>query len=131
MLSGKIVRTDQALELAAAMFYRIIRASSVTRGSPKKSASCTTLRHIRDSTGISLVRVCDLTGTTMESSAEPPISTNQYPCNDPAMARYLKDYFDSILPSARTEVGETVRELMWVMLKSGVAQRSASRNTRA
>ena len=35
------------------------------------------------------------------------------------MARYLKDYFDSILPSTRAEVSETVRELMWVMLKSG------------
>ena len=35
------------------------------------------------------------------------------------MARYLKEYFDSILPSAGSEVGETVRELLWVMLKSG------------
>jgi transcriptional regulator GlxA family with amidase domain len=35
------------------------------------------------------------------------------------MARYLKDYFDSILPSPRSEVSETVRELMWVLLKSG------------
>ena len=41
------------------------------------------------------------------------------PASDPAMARYLKEYFDSILPSARSEVSETVRELMWVMLKSG------------
>jgi transcriptional regulator GlxA family with amidase domain len=35
------------------------------------------------------------------------------------MARYLKEYFDSILPSARSEVNETVRELIWVLLKSG------------
>jgi hypothetical protein len=35
------------------------------------------------------------------------------------MARYLKEYFDSIVPSARSEVSETVRELVWVMLKSG------------
>jgi AraC-like DNA-binding protein len=41
------------------------------------------------------------------------------PTADPVMARYLKEYFDSILPSARSEVSETVRELMWVMLKSG------------
>jgi AraC-like DNA-binding protein len=41
------------------------------------------------------------------------------PASDPAMARYLKEYFDSILPSPRAEVSETVRELMWVMLKSG------------
>ena len=41
------------------------------------------------------------------------------PASDPAMARYLKGYFDSILPSTRAEVSETVRELVWVMLKSG------------
>src|SRR5262249_34056515 len=41
------------------------------------------------------------------------------PTASPAMARYLKEYFDSILPSARSEVSETVRELMWVLLKSG------------
>jgi transcriptional regulator GlxA family with amidase domain len=35
------------------------------------------------------------------------------------MARYLKEHFDSILPSPRAEVSETVRELMWVLLKSG------------
>jgi hypothetical protein len=35
------------------------------------------------------------------------------------MARYLKEHFDSILPSHRTEVSETVRELVWVMLSSG------------
>ncbi|MBV8137073.1 MAG: hypothetical protein JO121_15775 [Deltaproteobacteria bacterium] len=35
------------------------------------------------------------------------------------MARHLKEYFDSILPSARSEVSEAVRELVWVMLKSG------------
>ena len=35
------------------------------------------------------------------------------------MERYLKDYFDSILPSHRAEVSETVRELVWVMLRSG------------
>src|SRR5262249_9410879 len=42
------------------------------------------------------------------------------PAADPAMARYLREHFDSVLPStARSEVSETVRELMWVMLKSG------------
>jgi AraC-like DNA-binding protein len=41
------------------------------------------------------------------------------PASDPAMARYLKEYFDSILPSHRAEVSETVRELVWVMLRSG------------
>jgi AraC-like DNA-binding protein len=41
------------------------------------------------------------------------------PASDPVMARYLKEYFDSILPSARHEVSETVREVVWVMLKSG------------
>ena len=41
------------------------------------------------------------------------------PASDPAMARYLKEYFDSILPSANSEVSETVRELVWVMLRSG------------
>jgi len=56
MLSGKRVRTDQALELAVAMFYRIIKHSSVTPGGRKKSALCTTLRHIPKSTGISLLR---------------------------------------------------------------------------
>ena len=51
------------------------------------------------------------------------------PASDPAMARYLKGYFDSILPSTRAEVSETVRELVWVMLKSGAAQWNALRNT--
>jgi hypothetical protein len=38
----------------------------------------------------------------------------------PAAWIVLREYFDSILPSvARSEVSETVRELMWVMLKSG------------
>jgi hypothetical protein len=41
------------------------------------------------------------------------------PGSDPAMARYLTEYFDSILPPPRSEVSETVRELMWVLLKSG------------
>jgi len=41
------------------------------------------------------------------------------PASDPLMARYLKEYFDSLMPSAHSEVSETVRELVWVMLKSG------------
>jgi AraC-like DNA-binding protein len=41
------------------------------------------------------------------------------PASDPGMARYLKEHFDSILPSHRAETTETVSELMWVLLKSG------------
>jgi AraC-like DNA-binding protein len=41
------------------------------------------------------------------------------PTSDPVMARHLKKYFDSVLASARAEVSEAVRELVWVMLKSG------------
>jgi hypothetical protein len=55
------------------MLYRIIKTSSVMADNPKKSASSMTLRNIRNSTGVSSVRVFDLTGITMKSSAEPPI----------------------------------------------------------
>jgi hypothetical protein len=41
------------------------------------------------------------------------------PGSDPAMARYLTEHFDSILSPPRSEVSETVRELMWVLVKSG------------
>jgi AraC-like DNA-binding protein len=119
ILSGKRLRTRQALELAVAMFYRIIKTFlgdawrpqevCFMHSTPKDPEAHrrffgTRVRFSRDYDGI-VCRAADL-----EKSV---------PASDPAMARYLKDYFDSILPSHRAEVSETVRELMWVMLKSG------------
>jgi AraC-like DNA-binding protein len=119
MISGKRLHTRRALEPAVAMFYRIIKTFLGDAWRPKEvyfmhSAPKdpeahrrffgTRVRFGRDYDGI-VCRAADL-----EKSR---------PTADPAMARYLKEYFDSILPSARSEVGETVRELVWVMLKSG------------
>jgi AraC-like DNA-binding protein len=119
MLSGKRVRTRQALELAVAMFYRIIKTFlgdawrpeevCFMHGAPKhpevhKRFFGARVRFDWDYDGI-VCRAADL--------------DKSIPASDPVLARYLKEYFDSILPSARAEVSETVRELMWVMLKSG------------
>ena len=119
MLSGKRLRTRQALELAVAMFYRIIKTFlgdawrpeevCFMHGAPKHPEAHrrffgTRVRFNWDYDGI-VCRAADLEKSIPES--------------DPVMAQYLKEYFDSILPSARAEVSETVRELMWVMLKSG------------
>jgi AraC-like DNA-binding protein len=119
MLSGKRVRTDQALELAVAMFYRIIKTflgdawrpeevcfmhDAPTHPEVHRHFFGTRVRFAGDYDGI-VCRAADL--------------EKSIPTSDPAMARYLKEYFDSILPSARAEVSETVRELLWVMLKSG------------
>jgi AraC-like DNA-binding protein len=119
MLSGKRVRTDQALELAVAMFYRIIKTFLGDAWRPEEVCFMhdapthpevhqhffgTRVRFNWNYDGIGC-RAADL--------------EKSIPTADPVMARYLKDYFDSILPSTRAEVSETVRELMWVMLKSG------------
>jgi AraC-like DNA-binding protein len=119
ILSGKRVRTRQALELAVAMFYRIIKTFlgdawrpeevCFMHSAPKDPEAHrrffgTRVRFGRDYDGI-VCRAADL--------------EKSIPTADPAMARYLKEHFDSILPSARSEVSETVRELVWVLLKSG------------
>jgi AraC-like DNA-binding protein len=119
MLSGKRVRTRQALELAIAMFYRIIKTFLGYAWHPQEVCFMhdapehpeshsfffdTRVRFNWDYDGI-VCRAADL--------------EKSIPTSDPAMARYLKEYFDSILPSARADVSETVRELVWVMLKSG------------
>ena len=119
MLLGKRVRTRQALELAVAMFYRIIKTFLGDSWRPEEVCFMhhapkhpeahrrffgTRVRFDWDYDGI-VCRAADL--------------EKSIPASDPAMARYLKEYFDSILLSARSEVSETVRELVWVMLKSG------------
>src|SRR5262245_24322616 len=119
MLSGKRLRTRQALELAVAMFYRIIKTFlgdawrpqevCFMHSAPKDSEAHrrffgTRVRFNWHYDGI-VCRAADLEKPT--------------PASDPVMARYLKEYFDSILPSARSELSETVRELVWVLLKSG------------
>jgi AraC-like DNA-binding protein len=119
MLSGKRVRTRQALELAVAMFYRVIKTFLGDSWGPQEvcfmhSAPNHPEAHRRffgarvrfnwDYDGIAC-RTVDL--------------EKSIPASDPAMARYLKEHFDSILPSPRPEVSETLRELVWVMLKSG------------
>ena len=119
MLSSKRLRTRQALELAVAMFYRIIktflgdawrpaevcfRHSAPNHPEVHRRFFGTRVRFDWGYDGI-VCKAADL--------------EKAIPASDPVMARYLKDYFDSILPSARAEVSETVRELMWVMLKSG------------
>jgi AraC-like DNA-binding protein len=119
ILSGKRVRTRQALELAVAMFYRIIKTFLGDAWQPQEVCFMhdapehpefhrrffgTRMRFSWDYDGI-VCRAADL--------------EKSIPASDPAMARYLKQHFDSILPSHRAEVSETVRELMWVMLKSG------------
>src|SRR6516162_11823648 len=119
MLSGKRVRTDQALELVVAMFYRIIKTFLGDPWRPEEVCFMhdapkhpefhrrffgTRVRFNWDYDGI-VCRAADL--------------EKSIPASDPAMARYLKEYFDSILPSHHAEVSETVRELVWVMLKSG------------
>jgi hypothetical protein len=117
MLSGKRLRTRQALELAIAMFYRILKTFlgdawrpqevCFMHSAPKDPEAHrrffgTRVRFSRDYDGI-VCRAADL--------------EKSIPASDPAMARYLKEHFDSILPSARSEVIETVRELVWVMTK--------------
>lgn len=119
MLSGKRVRTRQALELSVAMLYRIMKTLLGDAWQPQEVCFMhdapqhpefhrrffgTRVRFNWDYDGI-VCRAADL--------------EKSIPTSNPAMARYLKDYFDSILPSTRAEVSETVRELMWVLLKSG------------
>src|SRR6516165_7698979 len=119
MLLGKRLRTRQALELSVGMFYRIIKtflgnawrpeAVCFMHSAPKQPEVHnrffgTRVRFNWDYDGI-VCRAADL--------------EKSIPTSDPVMARYLKAYFDSILPSARHEVSETVRELVWVMLRSG------------
>jgi AraC-like DNA-binding protein len=119
MLSGKRVRTRQALELAVAMFCRVSRTFLGDAWQPQEVCFMhdapkhpeahrrffgTRVRFNWDYDGI-VCRAADL--------------EKSIPASDPAMARYLKEYFDSILPSHRAEVSETVRELVWVMLRSG------------
>ena len=119
MLAGKRVRTHQALELAVAMFYRVIKTflgdawrpeevcfmhDAPTHPEVHRHFFGTRVRFAWEYDGI-LCRATDL--------------EKSIPASDPAMARYLKAYFDSILPSGHSEVSETVRELLWVMLKSG------------
>jgi AraC-like DNA-binding protein len=119
MLSGKRVRTNQALELAVAMFCRIIKTFLGDAWRPEEVCLVhdapehpefhrrffgTRVRFNWDYDGI-VCRAADL--------------EKSIPASDPTMARYLKEHFDSILPSHRAEVSETVRELMWVLLKSG------------
>ena len=129
MLSGKRVRTRQALELAVAMFYRIIKTFlgdawrpeevCFMHSAPKhpefyKRFFGRPVRFDWDYDGI-VCRAADL--------------EKSMPTSSPVIARYLKAHFDSILPFTRSEVSETVRELVWVMLKSGAAQWNALRNT--
>ena len=119
MLSGKGWRTRQALELSVGMLYRIMKTFLGDAWRPQEvcfmhSAPKQPEVHERffgtrvkfgwDYDGI-VCRAADL--------------ERSIPTSDPVMARYLKAYFDSILPSARHEVSETVRELVWVMLNSG------------
>ena len=119
MLSSKRLRSRQALELAVAMFYRIIqtflgdawrpaevcfRHDAPNHPEVHRRFFGTRVRFAWGYDGI-VCKAADL--------------EKAIPASDPVMARYLKDYFDSLLPSARAEVSETVRELMWVMLKSG------------
>ena len=119
MLTGKRLRTRQALELSVGMFHRIIKTFLGDGWRPEKVCFMhsapkhpeahqrffgTRVRFSQDYDGI-VCRAADL--------------EKSIPTSDPVMARYLKQYFDSILPSARFEVSETVREFLWVMLKSG------------
>jgi AraC-like DNA-binding protein len=119
MLSGKRVRTRQALELSVAMFYRILKTFlgdawrpeevCFMHGAPQHPEAHrrffgTRVRFGWHYDGI-VCKAVDL---------DRPI-----PTSDPRMARYLKQYFDSVLPSSKSEVSETVRELVWVMLRTG------------
>ena len=119
MVTGKGLRTRQALELSVGMLCRIIKTFLGDAWAPQEvcfmhSAPKNLETHRRffgtrvrfdwNYDGI-VCRAADL--------------EKSIPTSNPVMARYLKEYFDSILPSARFEVSETVRELVWVMLKSG------------
>jgi len=119
VLSGGRVRTRQALELAVAMFYRIIETFLGYALQPQEVAFPTTLRTIRNSTGVSLVRGCDFNWDYDGIVCRAADLEKSIPASDPAMARYLKEYFDSSLPSARSEVSETARELGWVLFRWG------------
>src|SRR5215472_6068419 len=96
MLSGKRVRTDQARELAVAMFYRIIKTFLGDAWRPEEVCFMheapthpeihrhffgTRVRFNWNYDGI-VCRAADL--------------EKSIPTSDPAMARYLKEYFDSI-----------------------------------
>ena len=119
MLVGEGLRTRQVLELSVGVLSRILKTFrgttlqpglvSIMHSPPKRPQVLREFLIPRcSSTPISTEFVCKVT------DLEKPI-----PTADPLMARYLKQYFDSILPSPRAEVSETVRELVWVLLKSG------------
>ena len=119
MLTGQGLRTRQALELSVGMLCRIIKTFLGDAWAPQEVCFMhaapkhleahrrffgTRVRFDRDYDGI-VCRAADLEKSIPSANA--------------VMARYLKEYFDSILPAARFEAGETVRELVWVLLKSG------------
>jgi AraC-like DNA-binding protein len=119
MLSGKSWRTRQAVELSVAMACRIIKTFLGEAWAPQEVCFMHDApRHQEAHRRFFGARVrfnWDYDGIACRAAD----LEKSIPASDPAMARYLKEYFDSILPSHRAEVSETVRELMWVMLKSG------------
>jgi hypothetical protein len=78
MLSGKRVRTRQALDLAVAMFYRIIKTFLGDAWQPQEVCFMHNAPEHPEFHRRFFGTRCDLVGITMESSAEPPISRNQY-----------------------------------------------------
>jgi len=119
ILSGKRVRTRQALELAVAMFYRIIKTFLGDAWQPQEVCFMHTAPKDpevhRRFFGTRVRFSWDYDGLVCKAAD----LEKSIPTSNPAMARYLKEHFDSILPSPRSEVSETVRELLWVLLKSG------------
>ena len=118
MLVGRGLRTRQALELSVAMLYRVLKTFLGDAWQPQEVCFMHSApRHPEVHRRFFGTRVrfgWDYDGLVCKASD----LEKSIPTSDPVMARYLREYFDSILPSARFEVSETVRELVWGMLQS-------------
>jgi len=119
MLVGKGLRTRQALELSVGVLYRIMRTFLGDEWRPEEICFMhgppTHPEVHRRFFGTRVRFNWDLDGIVCRAADLEKV----IPTADPVMAHYLKEYFDSIVPSTRSELSETVRELVWVMLKSG------------
>ena len=118
-IPGQPLPKRQALELSMGVLYRILKAFLGGAWRPesvcfmhRKPKNPELHRRFFDS----CVRFgCDFDGLECRAQdLETPI-----PTADPAMARYLKQYLDSIAPAADASLSEKVQELTRAMLRSG------------
>jgi AraC-like DNA-binding protein len=111
--------TPQAVELSIGALYRILKSFIGERWRPEAvcfmhSAPQSTAAHQRFF-GTRVRFGWEFDGIVCKASdLETPI-----PTANPVMAGYLKQYFDSVTPRGDPKMSATVRELTWVMLRSG------------